>query len=83
MWEAGTEGSLRLLKRSLAEYPLFTSPTSKFHRIGGHMFASPRGREWLALRPRGKGCLTRVPYMWGSFVLCSRHQVDAMHYALK
>ena len=32
---------------------------------------------------RGKGCLGRVPYMWGSFVLCSRHQVDAMHHALK
>ena len=54
MWEAGTEGSIRLLKRSLAEHPFFTPPTSKFHRMVATC-CEPKGQGVARVEAKGQG----------------------------
>ena len=57
-------------------------PLSSFTGWWPHV-ASPKGQGVARVEAKGQGVPHRVPYMWGSFVLCSRHQVDALHHALK
>ena len=71
------------LRELLAEHPLFTPPTSKFHRMVATC-CEPKGQVVARAEAKGQGVpRSRAIHVGFHLCWCSRHQCDAMHHALK
>ena len=91
-WEAVTEIKRELLthRDTLCKYLLFAPPTFSFTGMVATNERAQGADRWLAQRPRGKGCLSRVPYIVGFICVlvqlasgemrCTMHSINILHH---